>query len=131
MNNASVVLRLAQESDHSFIYATWLKGIYWGDPYFQQIPQSIYWKTQSKCIQKILEDPDYKVIMAVLDNAPNEIKGYAVVRGEHVLWVYVKKDYRGEGIARLLLPGPISTYSGSTVSGHAIAKKKKLIFNPL
>jgi GNAT superfamily N-acetyltransferase len=65
--------------------------------------------------------------MAVLAGDPTHLVGYSVITGKHLDWVYVKADYRKQGIARLLVPQWIETVtSDMTKIGKAIREAKQL-----
>jgi ribosomal protein S18 acetylase RimI-like enzyme len=127
-----IVIRDAQTSDRNFILSSWLKGNYFGNFYFGQIPQHVYFEEYSKWILKALADENTKVSVACDENIPGWIVGFAVSNKENLYWVHVKKEFRNRGIATLLLAGKgITTVKATTKVGRMITEHKGLIFNPL
>lgn len=111
--------------DEALVYSTWKNGSYYSslknpdESTFKFFPK----KTQE--IKAILETA--KVNIACLSDSPETIIGYSVSRGTHLDWIYVKPEYRLQGIAKLLLPKNIDTYTSDlTFTGSKIVKKKKL-----
>jgi len=127
----NIVIRDPMPADKNLIMSTWLKGNYYGNSYFWYIPQDLYFQEYAKVISNILFDPKVKVIVACDEQNPSWLVGYAVIKNEALYWIYVKRDYREKGIAKLLLNNvEIKVVKSVTKIGKPIAEKKKLIFNP-
>lgn len=130
-DTAHVIIRSAIPADRNFILSTWLKGLYYGNSEVKQMPQELYYQQYADKFLATLNSPDVKVSVACLQDDTNTIIGYLVSTGTAVHWLYVKKDFRSKGIANLLLKHDnYLTYTLSTKAGSAIAKKKKLTYNP-
>lgn len=131
MDSAQVMIRPFLETDRNFILSTWLKGQRFGNFYFNEVPQDIYYKEYAAIITRTMALPGVEIIVACDRADPSWVWGFAVVRGPALYWVYVKGDYREKGIAKLLLAGrEIKTVRAYTRIGRAIAAKHGLIFNP-
>jgi len=70
-----------------------------------------------------------------MKNDPVEIKGYAIILnyGKALMWVFVKKGWRKNGMAKALVPDSVSEVTNLTTLGDIILKKYKggkLTFNP-
>jgi GNAT superfamily N-acetyltransferase len=125
------VLRPAVPEDRSPIMSFWLKGVYWGSDYFNQMPQDLFFQLYAEHIKRILFSPLTKVDVACEEGNPDQIFGYACYAEQTLHWVYVKKGYRNKGIARLLLKDKnIDTATSMTKAGRAIMKKHNVVFNP-
>lgn len=128
-----IIIRQDSPDDRNFIFATWLRGNYYGCSYFRQMPQDVYYRQYSNIISNALRPENHPEIQIACDQGrPFWIAGFSVSQGPNLYWVYVKKDYRSRGIASLLLKDkPITTVKNLTDIGRTIAIKKGLIFNPL
>lgn len=124
-------LRQGVEDDRNFIMATWLKGLRYGNDWFELIEASVYYENYQKSIDRVLGLVITEVRVACLEDSPDVILGYSVARGKTLDWVFVKKTWRGIGIARDLVPNDINTVSHVTDVGRSILKKKPSVkFNP-
>lgn len=126
MTDAVVVLRhFDPETDSGFIYSSWRNSSFYlraavdsGDP-------SSFFSDQTRRIREILKFADIRI--ACLEDSPLFIVGYSVCSGSHLDWIYVKVDYRGKGIGRLLTPKGTKTFTADvTRIGKVIAFKKNL-----
>lgn len=126
--------------DRNFILATWLRGLYYGDTWFSQIPKAIFMEQYHAILERFLTRPDVKIKIACLKEDPEVILGYSVSRnlklGEANIvvldWVFVKSVWRKIGVGKLLMPNRINACTHLTKAGSAIAKNKlpDMIFNP-
>lgn len=124
-----MMLRDGCVDDHAFIYATWLRGLYYGNTWFKQIPQKIYFETYHKAIEAVLSRPQTKVLVACFKDEPSVLTGYSISRGETLHWVFVKTAWRKIGIAKKLVPKEITQVTHLTTQGQKL-KPKEWIFNP-
>lgn len=89
-------------SDEDFLYATWIKS-FRDSGFARAVPTPIYNRSQRKRIDRLLEGEDTYVVVACSPETPELIFGYAVGQTPNVLhYLYVKKDYRRQNIARKL-----------------------------
>lgn len=132
-----IVIREVRAEDHHFILATWLKGNYFGNPYFRLMPQELYFEEYARYLTECVLSPLHpegraEIQIACDERNPSWVVGFSVSRSNTLYWIYVKRDYRRRGIARLLISQkPISTVKAMTKVGRVIADKHRLIFNPL
>lgn len=126
-----VSIRNVALTDHSFIFATWLRGLRYGNRFFNEVDSEVFYKTYHKAIETILTLPTVTVKVACLKDEPDCILGYAVYAGSKLHWVHVKKEWRRIGVANSLLPPVFDTVTHWTSIGLSILKKRKgLKFNP-
>ncbi len=126
-----VAVRDAVDSDRNFILATWLKGLRYGNDWFEAIDSKIYFDFYHKVIETILARPDAQVRVACLREDPDVILGYSVYAGNRLDWVFCKKEWRSIGIAKSLVPKEITMVSHLTSLGKSILRKHpELKFNP-
>ena len=119
------------ETDKSFIYSTWLKGLFYGNSYFGSIDKAVYFDRYERVLDHILNKPGTEVRIAGLSDDADTILGYLVIEGPTVHWVHVKTGWRRQGIAKLLIGGSVlSSVSHTTPAGNAIRTKLKLGHNP-
>jgi GNAT superfamily N-acetyltransferase len=125
-----VIIRPAVLEDRSFIIDSWLKS-YRRSPFARRIPDDVYlspWGHAGFVEQMMLVTPWCPV--ACLPTDPSFIFGFAVFglsgevhRTKKLLhYLYVKKDYRKNGVGRLLL-GKIDPDFPRTVTAETPAWK--------
>lgn len=136
IEKASLVsIREAVPADRAFILATWLRSIYYGDNFFSQIPKDRFMKHYHKLIERFIDNPIALVQVVCLKDDPEVILGYSVAHttaeGVALDWVYVKKPWRGIGIARSLIPQGVASVSHLTKVGASLLPKlPKVVFDP-
>lgn len=121
------------DQDKNFILATFLRGIYYGDSWFSEIPKDIFMNTYKNVIGNLVNNPTTIIKVACLVEDPNVILGYSVLSAEYscIEFVYVKSAWRKRGIARSLLPQHPTTVTHLTGLGRVLIKKfSNVIFNP-
>lgn len=134
MQRADLVMtRLAAPEDVNFIFATMLRGLYYGDSWFSKIPKDIFMAHYHKVIEALLTHPSTVVSVACLKDDPEVVLGYAIANktGEIAHFVYVKSAWRNIGLAKSLVVSPPKSVSHLTTIGASILKKHpEVIFNP-
>jgi len=126
-----VTIRSGVMDDRNFIFATWLKGLRFGNEWFGLIDSKAYFAVYHAVIEALLSKPNVTVKVACLKEEPNVILGYAVYSGTRLDWVHVKKSWRNIGLAKDLVPEGITTVSHVTETGRNIIKKRgNISFNP-
>lgn len=128
-NEEIISFREYTSADEPFIFATWLKGLYFGNSWFKAIDKACYLLAYRKIIQNILFHKGTEVKIACLKEDPEIIIGYSIFEGHILHWVHVKKEFRGLGIAKRLVPKDTLICTHITKIGLLI-KPKKIIFNP-
>lgn len=126
MDEVSIVTRaFIPADDEACIYATWRNSSFYlsAKPISQSSTK--FFSEKNREIKQIL--PLAKVKIACLSDSKETIVGYSVSRGTHLDWIYVKPDYRMQGVATLLLPKEIKTVTPDlTKIGIKIVNKKNL-----
>lgn len=121
------------DSDRSFILATWLRGLYYGDSWFSLIPKNIFMENYHTIIESIIANPNTIIKVACLKGDADVILGYTVYhdvqRGSAIDWVFTKSAWRNIGIAKMLCPDNAVACTHLTKVGRAI-KPKNCDFNP-
>lgn len=98
----NIQIRQASPLDIPFIYATWLKGLYYGNDWFREMDKEVFFANYHKVIETILQRSGVRV--ACLEDEPDVILGYSVVYAQFTLhWVFVKRSWRKMGIAKRLV----------------------------
>lgn len=119
--------------DENFLYSTALSGLYYGDSWFSKIKKAIFITHYRNILKHILAKPSTTVKVACIASDPNEIKGYVILvnNAQAVMWVFVKKDWRNNGIAKALIPDTVVEVTNLTKLGEILLKKyPTLTFNP-
>ena len=128
---STLALRLATPADRPFIHSTWLKGQRFNNPFFAETEPTAYYAAYGAIVDRILDNPTTTVAVACLSDEPDVIVGYSVTTAPGILhWVYVKKQWRKNGVAKMLVADTIKTVTAITYAGLQIAKKRKYTFNP-
>jgi hypothetical protein len=134
MNKSELVaIREYLPGDRNFILATWLRGAYYGQDYFRQIPKDTFMAQYHAFVEKILASPSVKIRVACLKDDPEVILGYSVLGSESQVlnWVFVKSAWRAIGIGKSLIPPQVQSVSHITKVGQSIlAKHPDVVFNP-
>lgn len=126
-----IATRDFNENDKSFIMATWLRGLRYGNDWFLAIDSTAYFKTYHRVLEQILSSPNETIKIACLKDDPDVILGYCVFKRERLDWLFVKKAWRGIGIAKQLIPSDIKVVTHITTVGRSILNKSPhIIFNP-
>lgn len=131
--NDLIALRLYNEStDKNFILATWLRGLYYGDTWFKEIPKNIFMTKYHTVLENLLRSPDTVITVCCLKEDQDVILGYSVSSLNRPIlhWVFVKAAWRNIKIGKSLVSSEAKTVTHLTKVGLAIAKKKGLIFDP-
>lgn len=119
--------------DFNFIYATWLRGLYYGSEFYGSIDKEAFFKNYEKVIKQLLARTDIKINIACLEDTPDVILGWAVLGPTDTLhYVFVKEAWRRQGLTASLVIdcSEIRSVTHITKLGNTIRIKKKLVFNP-
>ena len=120
------------ETDKAFIMATWLRGLFYGDSWFSQIPKEIFMNSYKRIADQLLSSPGVRVRVACLKEDRDVILGYSVVSADDraVIWIFVKTAWRQQGIAKSLVPQSVVYATLLTTLGKELMSKRNLKFNP-
>ncbi len=119
------------ETDKAFVLSTILKGLYYGDSWFSLIPKDIFMQNYHPFLEKLLFSPGVDVNVACLIEDPDVIIGYSATTNSVLHWIFVKKSWRGIGVAKILLPEKTSSVSHLTDLGRKLLPKLPgAVFNP-
>lgn len=122
-----------KDSDKSFVLATFLRGLYYGDSWFSLIPKSIFMNNYKTIAVMLVESPKTTIKVACLKEDPDVILGYSILGSNFntIHWCYVKSAWRKQGIGRALLPQFPSTVTHLSALGKSLMSKfPTAIFNP-
>lgn len=130
MNKTDLIaIRDANPDDKNFIFSTWLRGLRYGNDWFELIDKDIYYKVYHKVLEKLLTS-GVEIKVACLKEDHGVILAYSVYKNNTLHWVFSKKSWRGIGLMRDLVPRHIDTISHVTAIGKSIAIKRGWKFNP-
>lgn len=134
MFNGLYKIRDYRGDDKSFVLATFLRGLYYGDSWFKLIPKQIFMQNYKIIAEKILSSLKVRIRVACLPDEPDVILGYSILSADETLvhWVYVKSAWRLKGIGKSLMPdSPEATTHLSELGNRLLEEKyKEMIFNP-
>lgn len=126
-------IRNSRESDKNFVLATFLRGLYYGDSWFSEIPKDIFMNNYKHIAEALINSPKVIIKIACLPDDPDVILGYSVLSSDYqtIHWIYVKQVWRKKGIGRSLVPTRPSSVTHLSGLGRGLMKKfEGLIFNP-
>lgn len=123
----NVVIRQGRESDRSFLFSTWLLGLYHGNDWFKEIDKTVYFKVYKAVVEGIIAHS--RVDVACLPDDEDVVLGYVVYSGNTLHWIFVKKPWRKLGIAKKLMPQGITTCTHLTKIGKSL-RPVNVSFNP-
>lgn len=133
MNKSDLVtIRPMVESDKNFVMATMLRGLYYGESWFSEIPKNIFMTNYHKTIENLLARESTQVLIACLSDDADIILAYSVLTplAHTVHYVHCKPAWRGIGIAKSLVPDTTKFATHLTKTGLSIIRKKGLLFDP-
>ena len=127
-------LREMGSSDFSFIMATWLRGLYYDSGFYSEIEKAVFFDNYGAIAKSILDKSACRPRIAVLDDSPDVILGYAIIEeaaaGDIVHYVYVKSAFRKARICSQMLHRKVLACTHLTELGNIIRKNKNISFNP-
>lgn len=128
-----IALRPGKSEDRNFILACWLRGLYYGNSWFGEVPKDIFMEKYHSILERVLSSPNVTVTVACLKEDSDVILGYAVHRlvNTHKIldWIFVKSAWRHIGIGKSLVPENLYAVTHLTKIGK-IVKPSNVIFNP-
>ncbi len=119
-------------SVENLILSRWKRSLRYGNDYFKLAAPDPYFAAYDRYIGYLLGCDNCRVRLAVLSDAPDVVLGFSVARGSTLDYVHVQKDFRRQGIGKLLVPANIDTITHLTRTGLTIwgSKYPKWSFNP-
>lgn len=107
-------------SDSAFLYATWRNALWFAERRDQKDADQFY-KNASAFIASMVNQGEVRI--AYLSDDPDMLLGWALLIGTRLEFVYVKIEYRREGIGRLLTRGFTSFSEPKTWAGKILATR--------
>lgn len=110
-----VAIRTGEDTDHNFIYATWLRGLYYGNSIYGAMEKDAFMDFYKLKVTSVLFKPSVTIQIACLKEEPDTILGYSVLEsfevphGTAAHWAFVKPEWRKCGIATALIPEATET----------------------
>lgn len=126
-------IRDANDNDHNFVLATFLRGLYYGDSWFSLIPKDIFMVNYKHIAQSLVKSPKVTIKVACLKEDVNVILGYVMMSKDEktVHWIFIKSVWRKRGIGKSLWPSSASSVSHLSALGkNLMSKVPNLVFNP-
>lgn len=124
-------MRDMKEADKNFILATFLRGLYYGNYWWNDVPKQIFMDNYKIVAEELLQQSMVKV--ACLKEDSDIILGYSILSTDFqvIHWVFVKSSWRQKGIAKNLLPKYPSAVTHLTKLGlKLLSKYENTVYNP-
>ncbi len=135
---AIVKIRSYKPEDRNLILSTFLKGLYYGNKFYNMIPKDAFMANYKAVAEALITNGHIRV--ACLKEDEDVIVGYAVtgISDTTLHWVHVKSGpdkeltWRKRGIMKMLVPTSISNYTHFTTLWLVIKDKlyPNATFNP-
>jgi ribosomal protein S18 acetylase RimI-like enzyme len=129
-----IEIRGMEPGDLAFIYSSWLRGLRFGNAYFEQMDSDAYYASKKEEITAVLCQPDVSVRVACASDDREVILGYLVARvadEASVVWVWVRPAIRRQSVATQLCHGLRVRFAENTTGiGAEIIKRKGFILRP-
>lgn len=125
-------IREGKDSDKNFVLATFLRGLYYGDSWFSEMPKDLFMSNYKHIAQALIDSSKSNIRIACLPEDPDVILGYSIISKDDTTthWVYVKSIWRKKGIGRALLPTNFNCVTHLSELGRVLSKKFNVVFNP-
>lgn len=125
-------IRPYQPSDKAFILATFLRGVYYGNQFFNMIPKNIFMDSYKKVGEALLVHPNVQIKVACLSDDPDVMIGYAMLSKdlETIHFCFIKSAWRQQGIMKAILPIIPKNSTHFTKLGLSLMNKYNITFNP-
>jgi GNAT superfamily N-acetyltransferase len=107
--------------DSGLIYSSCPKGVYYGAAREILAPKHEWFKTFFLRLKELLATGD--VLVACAEDDPGFIIGYSIIKNYVLHFVYVKENYRNQGIAKALTQGKFKRVTNLTRVGKAISDR--------
>jgi len=128
------LMRDGVDKDKNFILATFLRGLYYGEYWYEEIPKDIFMNNYKHIAKVLIDAPGTTIKVACDPEEPSVIYGYSIMNSDYSIlhWVYVKKVWRSKGIGRALVPQRLISVTHLSKLGKLFlsTKYKDTIFNP-
>lgn len=94
------LVRRADADDAAFIFSYWLRDYYERSAFCKGIGKALYMRLHHLLLERIIARSTIWVACDMVD--PSVIFGFICVEGDTLHYVYVKRRFRGLGVAGLL-----------------------------
>lgn len=119
----------------NMVLSKWMRTLRYGNEYFKLIDSDAYYASYRTYITTMLakQCPTFATVrLALLTEDKDICLGWSVTEDSILHYVYVASEQRGRGLARLLVPQNIDTFTHLTKTGMSLwnTKAKEMKFNP-
>ncbi len=120
-----IVREYNPNTDAPFVYSSWRNNL-WYEEKRDDRHSDVFFSLATKQIKRLLQHKYTEVRIACLSHDHDFIVGFSVLTGANIEWVYVRINYRMQGIGRLLTQGFTTVTHPMTKIGKAIVKNHDL-----
>jgi len=113
-----LAVRTAKPEDMNYILSSWKMSL---REAFPMASPTDYYAWAKKTIDPLAAESDILVAKPREDFGPEDlIVGWSATRADHLLYVYVRKRFRGKGVTNLLVPEDVCTDRWSSLAFYGI-----------
>ena len=96
--DSNIGIREGHGMDIPFIYSTWLRSFKTDSAIGKTTRNYVFFNEYKLVLDRILENNDTDLFVAIGHNSPYPILGYLVVEGDIIHYSFVKENFRRYGI---------------------------------
>lgn len=133
MNERLWMIRDYKEEDLAFVKSCFLRGMYYGNTWYSDIPKNIFMENYSRVADAMINSPKKVIKVACLKDDIDVILGYSIMNFDYssIDFLFVKSAWRRQGIGRSLIPQYPRFVTHLTELGKTLLPKlKDCVFNP-
>lgn len=131
--NELFVIREGVQDDKNLVYASFLRGVFYGDTMYSDVSKDIFMSSYHEILDSMMSSDNIKVKVACLKDDHTVILGYSILSAAETTlhWVFTKKAWRNIGLSKCLVPDTIKAVTHLTETGKALLKRHpEVTFNP-
>lgn len=131
--DTTVTTRTMVPDDFGLVVSSMIHSLYYGCTFFSMAKKKPFCNNYHRIIEHILSSDQYEKKSLCLVDDPDVVFGYSIYKPstKTLIFVYIKKSFRGFGLMKRLVPKETKTVAHLTDIGMSILKKyDKISFDP-
>lgn len=125
-----VAIREYTPDDRNFVFATFLRGIYYGGFFYGEMKKATFMEKYHQILENLIKISSIRIACDKTD--PSVIYSFVMTNPSETVihFAFTKAAWRGIGLAKSLTPLTIESASHLTKQGLSILRKYNLEFDP-